>query len=802
MVSTRIHCRRLSCISGGRASAAICWIVAAGFICFLFADVIFLRTSLAPIDYTDVFKRPDGSSTPASIFPERAGRRIIDGQGDIGSAAFQFEPSILFLKRCLRSAESPFWDPYTATGTVGPETIADIKFSPFSFVTAVLGGSGRVFSFVLLLLYACSCYAVLRVCSSYFELSFTASLAACFAYFLNGFTISNLFTAIAQPYLWAPILLLSCLAATRELRRRNIIAAILAHACFFANTFFPIAVLCALVIYGVTIAVNWEDGFTRWYKRLLIVGMCSLCGLGLLGFLYGPVIGAHLGYLHNLNEYNARQTPGYSLINLISLFSPKHLWETGRAMYIPSSALPGHYEMEIQYIGIGASLIAAQALFVQRRWRPVVAVLVACVLISFGQIFGVPPFTLIDKLPFFSFIRNSYWSAMLALAFSFLVGFALHALAPRNASWLPSLLVAGLIACSFVVAYRHVGLSEAPSQHFYIVVFWSLLCGTCVLLYLCHLQRFQRWAKPALVALMFCEGVFYMNGLRPHRENRDIHPPPSIAWLKSQVHDPAGDRVLNIGLTGVFPNWGSALGIPELGDVNLGAPLWYESFYQRYIGSGVLLSIANPDNTCNLDGNALSLAGVRYVVVDRNFFNALLQLSAFGYPVITGDSVRVIFENPHPLSRAFVVQKVVAGDQLPTSDIRNTVTTVDPSLLQDAQNLVIGKTPQTSNVSAAAITVYHHDLVRVQCDLKSSGILVLTDAWTPWWTAYSDGHPIHLARADMTFRAVALPAGRHIVEFRYRPMALRIGEWISVATIALSFLALWQWKRLGFLQQH
>jgi len=782
------------------ATATTCWLTAVVFVCFLFADVIFLRTSLAPIDYTDILKRPGGSAPPASLLPERPGRRVIDSQGDIGSAAFQFEPSILFLAHCLRSGESPFWDPYSAAGTVGPETVADIKFSPFSFLTAALGGSSRVFTFVLLLLYACSCYSVLRICITFFDLSFAGAAASCIVYFLNGFTLSNLYTAIAQPYFWAPILLLACLAVTLNPNRWSITIAILAHACFFANTFFPVAVLCAIVVYGVTIAANWESAFANWYQKLALIGVIAFFGIGLLGFLYGPLIAAHLGYLHNLNEYNARQTPGYSLINLISLFTPKHIWETERAMHIPSGALPGHYEMEIQYIGIAASLIAANAFFVRRRWRLVVIVLFVCVFVSFGQIFGVPPFTLIDKLPFFSFIRNTYWSAMLVLALSFLAGFGLDALSARNSLSLPSIFVAAVIACSFFFVYGHAGISNAHWEHVYIFVFWFLLATTCLLLYSARRPKFLRWAKPLLVLLMLGEGVFYMNGLRPHRESRDVHPPASIAWVKSRIPNPSGDRVLNVGLSGIFPNWGSALGVPELGDTNLGVPAWYENFYHNYIGTGLFLSLPNSDSTYVLNDTALSLAGVRYVVVDRGFLNVIASLSALGYRVVNGDSVRVIFENPHPMPRAFVVRQLTYGDQLPrgVDSIHDMASTTDVSLLQQVQKLGISTAPQPDEKSEIKITAYHHDLVRIDCDLPSPGVLIITDSWTPWWRSYLDGHPIHLARADVTFRAVALPAGRHVIQFRYAPVALRIGEYITVVTIILLCLALWQWKRFGF----
>ena len=55
------------------------------------------------------------------------------------------------------------------------------------------------------------------------------------------------------------------------------------------------------------------------------------------------------------------------------------------------------------------------------------------------------------------------------------------------------------------------------------------------------------------------------------------------------------------------------------------------------------------------------------------------------------------------------------------------------------------------------------------------GYLVSTDAWYPGWKAYVDGRPATLHRANLAFRAVSVPAGRHTVAFRYEPRSVRVG---------------------------
>jgi hypothetical protein len=69
----------------------------------------------------------------------------------------------------------------------------------------------------------------------------------------------------------------------------------------------------------------------------------------------------------------------------------------------------------------------------------------------------------------------------------------------------------------------------------------------------------------------------------------------------------------------------------------------------------------------------------------------------------------------------------------------------------------------------------------------SAGYVVLADAWFPGWEARIDGDPAPVLRADLAFRAVAVPAGEHELVLRYRPLPLRVG--FALAALAASAAA-------------
>ena len=55
-------------------------------------------------------------------------------------------------------------------------------------------------------------------------------------------------------------------------------------------------------------------------------------------------------------------------------------------------------------------------------------------------------------------------------------------------------------------------------------------------------------------------------------------------------------------------------------------------------------------------------------------------------------------------------------------------------------------------------------------DTPRAGFLVLNDVWHPWWFGSVDGKPADILRANVLFRAIEVPAGKHVVRFDFRPV--------------------------------
>lgn len=84
------------------------------------------------------------------------------------------------------------------------------------------------------------------------------------------------------------------------------------------------------------------------------------------------------------------------------------------------------------------------------------------------------------------------------------------------------------------------------------------------------------------------------------------------------------------------------------------------------------------------------------------------------------------------------------------------------------------------------------DRIRARVDAHGAGYLVVADAIQHDWSATVDGRSAELRDADHAVVAIAVPAGRHVIELSATPRGWRAGIVVSViAVVILVFLAAW-----------
>src|SRR6185503_5696697 len=72
------------------------------------------------------------------------------------------------------------------------------------------------------------------------------------------------------------------------------------------------------------------------------------------------------------------------------------------------------------------------------------------------------------------------------------------------------------------------------------------------------------------------------------------------------------------------------------------------------------------------------------------------------------------------------------------------------------------------------------------------GLLYLSQSFFPGWRAEVDGRPRALRVANYAFQAVAVPAGRSVVELSYVPPGLKAGGAVSIAALLVLLGLVWR----------
>jgi hypothetical protein len=135
-----------------------------------------------------------------------------------------------------------------------------------------------------------------------------------------------------------------------------------------------------------------------------------------------------------------------------------------------------------------------------------------------------------------------------------------------------------------------------------------------------------------------------------------------------------------------------------------------------------------------------------------------------------------------PVPRAYVVNRGHVENDVMRTLQRLSGSDFDPraEVLLDRE---ISTGPDRALDAKTEIVHYANTEVTVQTESNADGILVLLDSHYPGWKAYVDGKETAIARANHFYRAVPLPRGRHVVEFKYEPLSFKLGLFISLSTI-------------------
>jgi hypothetical protein len=760
-----------------------------------FPEVIFVRGSLSSIGLSQAVNR---RITPpvVSVYPDLEDRRPGEGQNDLGARLWQFEPATKFMNRVIYEGESPDWNPYSATGSLGPETLADMKMSPFVLLVALLGAGSAAFSLVVLAFVVVALYCLQQFCLRTLTMSRTAAVAACVMFLLCGWAASTLTSQTSGPYLLFPIVLYAFTEYQRVGGWLRLMASVAAHAALFVTTFLPGIVLVLILVHSVALLLEISratDGEgQRWRHTAHLVGrqaVVPVLALLTTAYVWLPNLDALRYAGSEFDGYGDAELPSKPALLYLNVLTPRHIFR----WYEPDLVVPGiRPPYWTTYVGIAASIFVLSALpRAQGIVRRVLVLSAALTMFALAMHLGTPVISWASLVPLLAPIGWSYWASLAAAAMTLAVACAVQTASRQGLSSRVALGSAGVVTVALGIAMiTHGEVSR--------VVVLSLAVIAVVLVLATGLAWFssrrpdRRWLIAGMcVALVALELFSYRNNQRLERYDYEDRPPSYVTFLRDNLGD---DRVYNAGRGSLFGEWGSALAIPTIETVNLMQQPWYRDFFLSQVNTAErqerFLQNGLGDAAFTAKPEALDLLGVRYLVVDKSPTKLNTGIGA-QYPLVFDDrAARVfVYENPDAFPRAFIASALTTSPA-PENPAdapwqMSTAFTEDPELLADAGDLGVPQQAEVGSAasSAAVIVDDHNTRVEVTIDTAEPGVLVLRDSYHSNWSVSVNGANQHLGRVDDIVRGVVVPAGRSTVVFEYSSTARTIGTTISLATI-------------------
>jgi hypothetical protein len=550
--------------------------------------------------------------------------------------------------------------------------------------------------------------------------------------------------------------------------------------------------LAAAAVYGAfeLVAEHRSGASIRSRAWLLVAGLGL--GVGMSAIVNVPLF----ELLHQSGKTN-RGTPAYPFSAGWAYFFPE-LWGNPSKLFIGHGPL--NYTERTAYIGALPLLLALGSIGRSRpreQWF-----FVGLVVVSLATVFDTPLWAGgVRDLPGGMVAQLGRLLILVSFAGAVLAAYGLQRWlegSPARRRRMLAIMTAAAVAPALVWLVRHLGLlshlgpalGQLPAVHYSetsadVVALasvwrWVLLCAIGLGgLALLRGRRSPVLAVALVVVLTGGDLVALDRGYHGTVPRAEADPPVPTAVRYLQAHE--GDTRMLASDTQMPANLPERYGLRDARiAIDIPYPKRYAELWSGLHGiggdQGFYLASA-PDAQKLAD-----MFAVRYVLLDQGS-----PVPPWLHRVFSADG-SVVAVNRSAFPRAWVAYGWRRSGS-PRAALATTLQSGAGTLLSRPViegGVAAPPTGATPAPTPATLTTDGNETVTVRADAVRPGYLILDDSAYPGWKATLDGRPVPWRPANENFRAVAIPAGRHVISFRYDPGSFVLGAIVS----ALSALAL------------
>lgn len=327
------------------------------------------------------------------------------------------------------------------------------------------------------------------------------------------------------------------------------------------------------------------------------------------------------------------------------------------------------------------------------------------------------------------------------------------------------------------------------SQHFNLlnptlIIPLALTLGAGIFFLIWEHKKIGKQGLLAILFLITLADLFYVGRVYNPlvTQKKDVF--PMIRPLEFLVQDQSFYRVSSTqGAHVIFPNSLLAYNIADIGiEYNI-YPLRYNE-YMSFAEDSDKANLSHPFHTNILftryDSPLFDIFNVKYVFRDPR-----RPITREKFEMVYNDDDIKIYQNTKALPRTWIVPQVqvLANKEEILNTLRDKEFNPWQTVIFEEEPLLTGS--QKLEKAEAQITKYETEEVVIKTELSDDGFLILSDSYYPGWEVYVDGIKDKIYRANYLGRGVALRAGEHNVVFKFEPMTVKIGAYISLISLLI-----------------
>ncbi|MEG2150468.1 MAG: hypothetical protein RRY36_04520 [Bacteroidaceae bacterium] len=189
---------------------------------------------------------------------------------------------------------------------------------------------------------------------------------------------------------------------------------------------------------------------------------------------------------------------------------------------------------------------------------------------------------------------------------------------------------------------------------------------------------------------------------------------------------------------------------------------------------------------------AVSAAGGDMQKIDSTSFPVLNMLNTryFIFPLQEGKTMPML--NAYALGNAWFVKEVRYVNN--ANEEIDALHAIQPAIVaivdKKFSEQIKKESANPDTLNSIVLTSYEPNALKYETNSERGGVVVFSEIYYPGWQAYIDGVEAPHGRADYILRAMEVPAGKHLIEFKFDPKSLHFTETIAFVALALLCIVL------------